>query len=159
MLALFRQPRLVDNQPRVATANHPVSFGKQSLMIDPTKVLGFLDLAGAWDPSLAFVMGGATVVAFVGFRIAGRRRAALSREPFHLPDAGKIDGRLIGGSVLFGIGWGLVGLCPGPALVDLGFLDGRAALFVIAMIAGAASGRAFPALSAADAPSPAFSDG
>jgi len=126
-------------------------------MTDPAKVLGFLDLAGAWDPSFAFVMGGATAIAFVAFRVAGRRRTALSGELLHLPEAGRIDGRLIGGSVLFGIGWGLAGLCPGPALVDLGFLDGRAALFVIAMLAGAAAGRAFPALSSARAPSLALS--
>ena len=108
-------------------------------MIDPVKVLGFLDLAGAWDPSLAFVMGGAAAVAFFAFRIATGRRTALSGEPFHLPIFKAIDAPLIGGSVLFGIGWGLVGLCPGPAITDLGFLDWRAALFVLAMAAGMAA--------------------
>ena len=107
-------------------------------MTNPTKVLGSLDLAGAWDPSLAFVMGGAIAVAFVAFRVASRRGKALSGEPFHLPTATAIDARLSGGSLLFGVGWGLVGLCPGPAIVNIGFLDGRAALFVLAMTAGVA---------------------
>ena len=107
-------------------------------MTNPAKVLGFLDLGGAWDPSLAFVMGGAVAVAFVAFRVASRRGKALSGEPLHLPTAKAIDGRLIGGSLLFGVGWGLVGLCPGPGIADIGFLDGRAALFVLAMAGGMA---------------------
>ena len=102
-------------------------------MTNASKVLAFLDLGGAWDPSLAFVMGGAVAVAFVAFRIAARRRLSLSGEPFHLPTATAIDARLVGGSLLFGAGWGLVGLCPGPAIADIGFLDRRAALFVLAM--------------------------
>ena len=107
-------------------------------MTDPRKILAFLDLAGAWDPSLAFVMGGAVVVAFAGFRLAARRRTSLSGEPFHLPRASAVDARLILGSLIFGAGWGLVGLCPGPAIADLGFLDARVALFVLAMIGGMA---------------------
>ena len=107
-------------------------------MIDPSKVLGFLDLGGAWDPSLAFVMGGAAAVAFVAFRIATRRGRSLAGGPLHLPTTRAIDARLIGGSLLFGVGWGLVGLCPGPAIVDLGYLYGRAALFVLSMAAGMA---------------------
>ena len=117
-------------------------------MTDPRKILAFLDLTGAWDPSLAFVMGGAAVVAFAGFRLAARRRTSLSGEPFHLPRASALDARLILGSLIFGAGWGLVGLCPGPAIADLGFLDGRAALFVVAMIGGMALSRglaSFPA--------------
>ncbi|HEX9168485.1 MAG TPA: DUF6691 family protein, partial [Roseiarcus sp.] len=105
-------------------------------MIYPSKVLGFLDLAGAWDPSLTFVMGGAVAVAFAAFRIVARRGASLSGEPFHLPTAKVIDARLIGGSAIFGVGWGLVGLCPGPAIANLGFLDRRATLFVLCMILG-----------------------
>ena len=105
-------------------------------MTDPTKVLAFLDLAGTWDPSLAFVMGGAVAVAFVAFRIALHRGSSLSGAPLHLPDARAIDARLIAGSLIFGIGWGLVGLCPGPAIVDVGYLDGDAALFVLSMAAG-----------------------
>jgi uncharacterized membrane protein YedE/YeeE len=107
-------------------------------MTNASKVLAFLDLAGAWDPSLAFVMGGAIAVALIAFRIAARRSASLSGEPFHWPTAKAIDARLVGGSLLFGVGWGLVGLCPGPAIVDIGFLDGRAALFVLAMAGGMA---------------------
>ena len=107
-------------------------------MTNASKVLAFLDLGGAWDPSLAFVMGGAIAVAFVAFRVAAGRAASLSGEPFHLPPARTIDTRLIGGLLLFGVGWGLVGLCPGPAIADIGFLDRRAALFVIAMAAGMA---------------------
>ena len=105
-------------------------------MIYPGKVLAFLDLGGAWDPSLAFVMGGAVAVTLVAFRIAARRGATLSGGPFHLPAANAIDARLIGGSVIFGVGWGLVGLCPGPAIANLGFLDRRVALFVACMILG-----------------------
>jgi uncharacterized membrane protein YedE/YeeE len=104
-------------------------------MTDPHKVLGFLDLAGAWDPSLALVMGGALVIAFVAFRIARGRRTSLTGAPLPAP-AAAVDARLIGGSLLFGAGWGLAGLCPGPALVNLGFLDMRAVVFVLAMVAG-----------------------
>jgi uncharacterized membrane protein YedE/YeeE len=128
-------------------------------MIYPAKVLGFLDLAGAWDPSLAFVMGGAVAVAFVAFRIAGRRPKTLSGEPFQLPAAKAIDARLIGGSLVFGAGWGLVGLCPGPAIVDIGFLDGRAALFVACMAAGMALHAALAAIPAAQIIELALDDG
>ena len=107
-------------------------------MTNPAKVLGFLDLAGAWDPSLAFVMGGRGRRGL--FRLPRRlsRGRTLAGEPLDLPASTAIDGRLIGGSLLFGVGWGLVGLCPGPAIADIGFLDGRAALFVLAMAAGMA---------------------
>jgi uncharacterized membrane protein YedE/YeeE len=115
-------------------------------MTNPPKVLGFLDLAGAWDPSLAFVMGGAVAVAFFPYRIALARGKSLSGEPLLLPASKAIDGRLIGGSLLFGVGWGLVGLCPGPAISDIGFLDGRATLFVLAMAAGMAIVAALPAI-------------
>ena len=105
-------------------------------MIDPRKVLGFLDLAGSWDPSLAFVMGGAVVVVFFAFRIAQTREKTLAGGPLQLPKSQLIDARLLGGAALFGVGWGLVGLCPGPALVNLGFLDPRVFVFVLAMAAG-----------------------
>jgi uncharacterized protein len=118
-------------------------------MTYPTKVLGFLDLAGAWDPSLAFVMGGAVAVAFVAFRITAHRDKTLSGEPFQMPTAKAIDARLVGGSLLFGVGWGLVGLCPGPAIVNIGFLDARAALFVGCMAAGMALYAALAAVPAA----------
>jgi uncharacterized protein len=107
-------------------------------MIEPNKVLGFLDLGGAWDPSLALVMGGAVAIALFAFRRAKATPKSLTGEPIRLPSGGPIDSSLIGGSVLFGVGWGLVGLCPGPGLVNLGFLDGRAALFVLAMAGGMA---------------------
>jgi len=100
-------------------------------MADPQKVLAFLDFFGPWDPSLALVMGGALAIAFVASRFAGRGRFAPA------PAAVKrIDRRLYAGAAIFGLGWGLAGLCPGPALADLGFLDWRAALFVLAMAAG-----------------------
>jgi uncharacterized membrane protein YedE/YeeE len=105
-------------------------------MIDPGKVLAFLDLAGNWDPSLALVMAGAVTAAFVAFRIASRRASSLSGRDFELPATRTIDAKLVGGAVIFGVGWGLAGLCPGPALVNIGFLDGRAMLFVLAMIVG-----------------------
>jgi uncharacterized protein len=117
-------------------------------MVYPSKVLAFLDLAGAWDPSLAFVMGGAVAVAFVAFRIAARRGTSLGGGPIDLPAAKAIDARLIGGSAIFGVGWGLVGLCPGPAIANLGFLDRRAALFVLCMIIGMGLYRALAALPA-----------
>lgn len=105
-------------------------------MSDPAKVLGFLDLAGTWDPSLAFVMAGAIPVAFVGFRIAGRRPTTLLGQPVHMPQARKIDTRLVLGSALFGVGWGLAGICPGPAFVLLGLAAGPALIFLPAMLAG-----------------------
>jgi uncharacterized membrane protein YedE/YeeE len=105
-------------------------------MTDPAKVLGFLDLAGNWDPSLALVMGGAVTVAFFAFRLAGRRSRSFAGKAFAIPTTRTIDAKLIGGAAIFGVGWGLVGLCPAPAIVNIGFLDGRAFLFVLAMIAG-----------------------
>jgi uncharacterized protein len=107
-------------------------------MTRPEKVLGFLDLAGPWDPSLALVMGGAVLVGLVAFRIAKTRRSDLLGGPMELPTASAIDAPLICGSVIFGIGWGLVGLCPGPAIVDVGYFEPRALFFVAAMAAGMA---------------------
>jgi uncharacterized membrane protein YedE/YeeE len=105
-------------------------------MADPAKVLGFLDLAGAWDPSLALVMGGALAVGLVAFAVAKRRTTSLLGQPMRLPTARRIDARLVGGSLLFGIGWGLAGFCPGPALVALGMGESKALVFVAAMLAG-----------------------
>lgn len=107
-------------------------------MANPAKVLGFLDLAGAWDPSLAFVMGGAIGVGIVAFALAGKRSRSFIGEPMLLPKAGAVDRRLVIGSLLIGIGWGLAGFCPGPAVVALGMGQGQAALFVLAMLAGMA---------------------
>lgn len=105
-------------------------------MADPAKVLGFLDLAGRWDPSLAFVMAGAIAVGVVTFNLAARRPTTLLGEPMRLPPTRPIDTRLVIGSVLFGIGWGIAGLCPGPALVALGMGRSEAMIFVAAMLAG-----------------------
>lgn len=107
-------------------------------MAAPAKVLGFLDLAGAWDPSLAFVMAGALAVGLPVFAIARRRQRALTGQPLQWPTATRIDHRLVIGSLLFGIGWGLAGLCPGPALVLLGAGEGGAWVFAAAMLAGMA---------------------
>jgi uncharacterized membrane protein YedE/YeeE len=107
-------------------------------MADPAKVLGFLDLAGAWDPSLAFVMGGAIAVGLPGFALArGRSRSWLGAE-MSLPTVREIDRRLVIGSLLFGVGWGVAGFCPGPALVALGMGESKALWFVAAMVAGMA---------------------
>jgi uncharacterized protein len=105
-------------------------------MADPVKVLGFLDLAGPWNPSLAFVMAGAIAVGSLAFGLAARRETTLLGEPMRLPPTRPIDMRLVTGSVLFGIGWGVAGLCPGPALVALGMGQGKAVIFVAAMLAG-----------------------
>lgn len=107
-------------------------------MANPAKVLGFLDLAGRWDPSLALVMTGAIGVGLLAFAAARRRTASLLGLSMRLPESRHIDRRLVGGSMLFGIGWGIAGFCPGPALVALGMGQAKAALFVIAMLAGMA---------------------
>jgi len=105
-------------------------------MTDPGKVLGFLDLYGQWDPSLAFVMGGAILVGVFAFALARRRARTFFGGALHLPQNRSIDRRLIGGSVVFGVGWGLVGFCPGPALVAFGAGIGLAGVFVAAMLCG-----------------------
>ena len=105
-------------------------------MANPAKVLGFLDLAGAWDPSLAFVMGGAVGVGLVAFFLVRRRTVSWLGAPMKLPTARGIDRRLVGGSLLFGIGWGVAGFCPGPALVTLGMGNVKALVFVAAMLVG-----------------------
>ena len=105
-------------------------------MANPAKVLGFLDIAGRWDPSLALVMAGAIAVGGIGFALAGRRTASLLGAPMVLPSARNIDARLVLGSVVFGVGWGLAGFCPGPALVALGAGRIEALVFVAAMVAG-----------------------
>lgn len=107
-------------------------------MTDPGKVIGFLDLAGAWDPSLALVMAGAIAVGFFAFRIARARGITLLGGPMKLPDGEVIDWRLLTGSAVFGVGWGLVGFCPGPAVVATGAGYWQALLFTSAMLAGMA---------------------
>ncbi len=105
-------------------------------MTDPGKVTGFLDLAGDWDPSLALVMGGAILVGVFAFAVAKKRATTFLGDPLHLPTASDIDRPLIAGSLMFGVGWGLAGFCPGPALVSLGSGQPKALVFVLAMIAG-----------------------
>ncbi len=105
-------------------------------MADPAKVLGFLDLFGAWDPSLAFVMAGAIAVGFFAFTVAKRRTTSFFGDAMHLPKATQIDRRLVLGNLIFGAGWGLAGFCPGPALVSMASGQPKAALFVAAMVAG-----------------------
>lgn len=105
-------------------------------MANPAKVLGFLDLAGLWDPSLALVMGGAIAVGSVAFALARKRTVSFLGLPLQLPTASQIDHRLIGGSVLFGVGWGLAGICPGPGLVLLGSGESQGVVFVVAMLIG-----------------------
>ncbi|MBL8510312.1 MAG: hypothetical protein JNM52_01590 [Betaproteobacteria bacterium] len=107
-------------------------------MTDPAKVLGFLDLAGMWDPSLALVMIGAISVGALAFALVRRRTTTFLGGALHLPTNRHIDRRLIGGSLLFGCGWGLAGFCPGPALVSAAAGVGEAAIFLIAMLAGMA---------------------
>jgi uncharacterized membrane protein YedE/YeeE len=107
-------------------------------MSNPAKVLAFLDVAGRWDPSLLFVMVGAILVAAIAFRVGGARARTVFGGTIHMPGAARVDGRLVFGSVVFGVGWGLVGYCPGPALTSLGVGGWPTLLFVAAMIAGMA---------------------
>ena len=130
-----------------------------SRMVDPAKVLGFLDIAGNWDPSLALVLVGATGTAAIGFRLVlGRRTVPLFAEAFNLPTARVIDRRLVIGAAIFGVGWGLVGLCPGPARAGLGLAFRPGGIFVIAMLVGMAAfelmGRVRPRAGAPASPAP-----
>ncbi|MET4024762.1 putative membrane protein YedE/YeeE [Marinobacter sp. MBR-99] len=105
-------------------------------MANPEKVLGFLDIAGAWDPSLAFVMGGAVIVGLVAFTIARKRTLSFLGFNIKLPTNTQIDKRLIVGSMMFGVGWGIAGFCPGPALVAFGAGEIKGVVFVASMVAG-----------------------
>jgi len=105
-------------------------------MTVPSRVIGFLDVGGAWDPTLAFVMGGAVLVHLVGTALVMRRQAPLFDSAFHLPMRSDLDRRLLGGAALFGVGWGLAGYCPGPALVALGDGGATALIFVGACCVG-----------------------
>jgi len=105
-------------------------------MSDPAKVLNFLDLFGTWDPSLAFVMGGAVLVAFFGYRLVLSRAEPVRGSTFHLPTSRDIDARVTVGPAIFGLGWGLSGFCPGPALTAIGLGATGAIAFVPAMLAG-----------------------
>ncbi len=105
-------------------------------MINPARVLAFLDLFGNWDPSLAFVMGGALIPSAIGYWLSRRMRAPVAAERFYVPDNRQIDRRLLVGGALFGAGWGLVGFCPGPAVAGLVFAKWQTLVFVVAMIVG-----------------------
>ena len=105
-------------------------------MTDPAKVLGFLDLFGTWDPSLAFVMGGAIAVGFFAFALARKRTTNFLGGALHLPKATQIDQRLVLGGLTFGAGWGLAGFCPGPGIVSMASGEVKAAVFMAAMLVG-----------------------
>lgn len=105
-------------------------------MANPAKVQDFLDITGAWDPSLAFVMLGAIVIGWIAFNIAAKRENSLLNLTMHLPTAKHLDKRLMLGSTAFGVGWGLAGICPGPALVLVGAGNTKGMLFALAMIVG-----------------------
>lgn len=126
--------------PRLLTAlTSGLIFGlglSLSGMLDPTRVQGFLDVFGAWDPSLAFVLGGAVLVAFGGVAISRRMARPAFDTEFHLPGAKKIDRRLVVGSAIFGVGWGMAGFCPGPAIAALAFGKVELVIFVAAMLLG-----------------------
>lgn len=107
-------------------------------MINPAKVLGFLDVAGDWDPSLALVMAAAIPIAAIGFAIGRRREAPLCTDEFMPPTKTAVDTRLIAGALIFGVGWGLAGYCPGPALASLTFAGWRGPVFIAAMVVGMA---------------------
>ena len=117
-------------------------------MANPAKVLNFLDIFGAWDPSLAFVMGGAVIVMAVAWRVVGRMRQPWLADAFHLPTRADLTPRLIGGAALFGVGWGIAGLCPGPGIAALVIEPMSAAVFVAAMLVGMAAVRLIEGTSA-----------
>jgi hypothetical protein len=115
-----------------------------SQMINPAKVLAFLDITGAWDPSLAFVMLGAVVVTALGYRFVLRQPKPLLDDKFSVPARTDVDGRLVIGAAIFGVGWGLGGYCPGPAIASIGFGAMETVVFVIFMAVGMIGGRALP---------------
>ena len=119
-------------------------------MANPAKVLNFFDVAGAWDPSLIFVMGGALVVTFIGYRLIfgkGPEKPVMD-ETFHVPQNRTIDARLLGGSAIFGVGWGIAGFCPGAALPALGTFKSEVLIFTAALIAGIMLAKALQNLAA-----------
>ena len=117
-------------------------------MANPAKVLNFFDIAGTWDPSLIFVMGGALVVTFIGYRFVLRRPSPTFEETFKLPTRSDLDLPLIGGSALFGIGWGIAGFCPGGALPAIGTGRSEVLIFIVALIAGVFAAKTFQRLAA-----------
>lgn len=113
-------------------------------MADPARVRGFLDLFGAWDPTLAFVMGGALIPMALAWRLQRRMAGPLAAPGFALPTRRELDARLLAGAAIFGVGWGVAGLCPGPAIADLALAPGPAAIFVTAMLGGVLLHRLLP---------------
>jgi uncharacterized protein len=113
-------------------------------MADPMRVQAFLDLFGKWDPTLAFVMGGAMIPMVLAWIIKGKLSAPLAAPSFELPGTTKLDRPLAVGAILFGMGWGIAGLCPGPALADLAIAPSKVLPFVLAMFAGMFAHRVFP---------------
>ena len=111
-------------------------------MVNPQKVIGFLDIFGHFDPTLGFVMAGGLTVTAIGYRLFGQTKPLLC-DKFELPQKTEIDASLIGGAILFGIGWGLAGFCPGPAIVGIGLGFSKAIIFVAAMLAGMLVARRF----------------
>lgn len=105
-------------------------------MVDPVRVRGFLDLTGTWDPTLAFVMGGALIVMAIAWKLQGGMKHPIFAEKFSLPDRQDVDAHLVGGAALFGIGWGLAGICPGPALASLALVPLKILPFIGAMLLG-----------------------
>ncbi len=112
-------------------------------MADPAKVLNFFDLFGTWDPSLVFVMGGGLIVTFIGYRFVLRRRSPVLEHSFVLPKSRRLDLRLLGGSAVFGIGWGLSGFCPGGVLPVIGTGRPDVLIFVASLVAGIMAARLF----------------
>lgn len=120
-------------------------------MINPAKVLNFFDPFGQWDPSLMFVMGGALVTTFIGYKLVFGRKAPVFDSSFHVPSKQRIEAKLLGGSALFGIGWGIAGFCPGAALPALGTGRGEVLLFTGALIAGIYLAKTFQFIAARNA--------
>jgi uncharacterized membrane protein YedE/YeeE len=112
-------------------------------MVNPARVLNFLDVAGVWDPTLIFVMAGGVAVTMLGYRFVFRRKSPISADKFNLPTQQQIDLPLVGGAALFGIGWGLAGICPGPALTDVTTLEPKIFLYLAALVVGMAAARVF----------------
>jgi len=110
-------------------------------MVNPMKILNFMDIAGQWDPTLILVMGAGLVVTFIGYRLTLARPRPLFAPAFNLPHSTALDGRLLGGGALFGLGWGLTGFCPGPAVASLAFGRAESFIFVVAMAAGMIAAR------------------
>ncbi len=110
-------------------------------MGNPAKVVNFFDVAGTWDPSLAFVMAGALGITFIGYRLVLARPRPLQEDRFYLPASRVIDARLLGGAVIFGIGWGISGFCPGGALPVIGTFNAEVLIFIAAMLAGILTAR------------------